>query len=152
MAAIRPSRRSPISAASFGPCGADEREGGFGRFASTVEFFAHATGAGLGLSLDGEDFVEDGDVGLEGDTHERVSDGAENFLCVEGAALPDEAKGDDGVVAFGAGKALDLEGDFVGAGNADDFAFAVGEDRLGGGEERVGVLAIVFADNEGDAG
>jgi len=141
-----------MSGFSFRVGEGDESEGGLGGFTAAVEFFAHAAGAGLGFGFDGEDFVEDGDVGFEGDAHEGVGDGAEDFAGVEGLALPDDAEGDDGGVAFGAGEALDLEGDFVGAGDANDCELVTLENGLSGGEEGVGVLAIVVADDEGEAG
>ena len=127
-------------------------ERGLGRFASAVEFEAQATGAGLGFGPDGEDFVDHGNIGFQRDAHQGVGDGPQNFLRVEGAALPDDAEGDDRRVTARPGETLDLERNLVGAGNPDNFLRVAAKGRLRRGEERVGVFAIEYADDEGKAG
>ncbi len=123
-----------------------------GSFPATVEFFPKTAGARLGLAFDGENVVQNGDVGLERDAHKGIGNGAQNFARMEGAALPDNAQGDDRPEFFGAGETLDLEWDLVGPWDADNRDVVPLERRLRGGEERVGVFAIVFADDETEPG
>jgi hypothetical protein len=108
--------------------------------------------ARFGLVADGEHFVDHGHIGLERNAHERIGDGAQNFLRMQRLALPDHAQRDDRVVMSRAGQALHLQRNFERARHADDLRVVALQRRLRRGEKRVGVLAIEFADDEREGG
>ena len=131
----------------------DHRQRCLGRFAALVLFAATGAGPGLGLVLDGEDAVADGEA-IEGQRHDGAGAFAGDHLEMVGFAADDAAERDIAVIGAGGIGKGDGGGDFERAGDGEYVVSSAGGGDGGGGALQLGVgdgvVEAGFDDEEWD--
>jgi hypothetical protein len=100
--------------------------------------------------------MDNRNAGLDGDFLQVEGDGLQNMLGVQGLALENHPECEDGVVPAAFGQPGGHDGDFKGAGNADDqdvFGTGAGgaQFAFGGGEKRFDKFGVVLGADDGEA-
>ena len=126
-----------------------QRQRHLGCFDAAVELFTHGARTRFALGFDAQNFMDNGDIGFQANAHERIRNGAEDLGGVKCFALPEKAKGEDGIELPGPREALGLERDFKRAGNPHDRLPGMSKSLFGRPEHGPGVHAMIFAYHKG---
>ena len=133
----------------------DHGGGGPGGFDAAVHVLTEAAVGGLLFVFDEEDFVDDGNEGLESDLLETIGDALCDELGMSGFTFHDDAEGDDDRGGIEGDEGLDGDRNFEGAGDTDEIDTGLGEEFAefidDGIDEGVGVAFVILGRNDGES-